>query len=153
MSNFLFSTIKWKDLLVYVKPSKRLVIGSLMSSRLFFLMILIVKKENFEDLQKLHCYLKLFLILAVTILALVTIWALNQAYFWPTVNKRLTRLWPDPMTFFLPKWQKIEKFGIFRGKFPNPNPNQRWLTQPNLTQVKKFWSRPITKILTNWSRW
>jgi len=28
------------------------------------------------------------------------------------------------------KVQKIEKFGILRGNFPMPNPNQRWLTLP-----------------------
>jgi len=31
---------------------------------------------------------------------------------------------------FLIKGEKIEKFGIFRGIFPNPKSNQRWLTQP-----------------------
>jgi len=30
---------------------------------------------------------------------------------------------PDPM-------EKIEKFGIFRRKFPNPNSKQKWLNQP-----------------------
>jgi len=28
--------------------------------------------------------------------------------------------------------EKIEKFDVYRGKFPNPNPdpNHKWLTQP-----------------------
>jgi len=34
--------------------------------------------------------------------------------------------WPQEI-FFL---SEGEKFGIFRGNFQNPNPNQRWLTRP-----------------------
>jgi len=41
------------------------------------------------------------------------------------------------MTFFDPKAQ-IEKFDAFRGNFPNPYSNQRWLTQPDLTRVKNI---------------
>jgi len=37
----------------------------------------------------------------------------------------------QPKVYFFIKRGKIEKFDIFRGNFPNPNPNQRWLTQPN----------------------
>jgi len=37
----------------------------------------------------------------------------------------LTRVLFDPTRedFFWPEMQKIEKFVIFMGKFPNPNPN------------------------------
>jgi len=38
---------------------------------------------------------------------------------------------------------KIEKFGIFRGNFPNPYPNQRWLTQPDPSN--KNLTRPGSK--------
>jgi len=49
---------------------------------------------------------------------------LTQAYFWPAVNKRPTRLWPGYfLTFF-------------------PNPNQRWLTWPNPTRATKNWPNP-----------
>jgi len=34
--------------------------------------------------------------------------------------------------------RQVSKFNIFRGNFPNSNPNLLWLTQPNLTRVKKF---------------
>jgi len=36
----------------------------------------------------------------------------------------------------LTRREKIEKFEIFRGNFPNPN--HVWLTQPHPIQVKKF---------------
>jgi len=39
------------------------------------------------------------------------------------------------MRFFLARREKIEKFGIFRGNFPNPNPNQTFW--PDLTHFKK----------------
>jgi len=60
---------------------------------------------------------------------------LTSAYFWPAVNKRLTHLWPryflsHPRRFFLTRSEKNEKFGIFKGNFPKPNPNQRKLTRP-----------------------
>jgi len=47
----------------------------------------------------------------------------------------LTQVLFDPVQviFFLPEGQKIEKFGIFRGNFPNPN--QRWLTQPEQQKI------------------
>jgi len=49
------------------------------------------------------------------------------------VDKRptpvLTRVLFDPARWdFLTQGEKIEKIGIFRGNFPNPN--QRWLTLP-----------------------
>jgi len=64
----------------------------------------------------------------------------TQAYFWPAVNKSWARLWPEyfltqPEEIFLTRREKIEKFNIFRGNFPNPNPNHRWLTQPRLLKV------------------
>jgi len=34
------------------------------------------------------------------------------------------------MKFFGPEGKKIEKFDVFRGNFPNPNPNHRWLAGP-----------------------
>jgi len=53
---------------------------------------------------------------------------LTRASFCQTVNKRLTL----PLTrvlfdqarrdFFQSEGKKIEKFNIFRGNFPNPNP-------------------------------
>jgi len=80
----------------------------------------------------------------------------TQAYFWPAVNKRLTRLWPEyfltePGAFFWLKGKKIGKFGIFRGNFPSPNLSQRWLTRPEQqkidpTRVKNIGPRPITNL-------
>jgi len=55
----------------------------------------------------------------------------------PTVNKRPTWLWPG---YFLTQRAKIEKFGIFRGNFPNQIQTLDGL--PNRGQ--KFWPRPIT---------
>jgi len=57
----------------------------------------------------------------------------TRAYFWPAVNKGLTRVLSDPTQrdFFWPEGQKIEKFDIFRGNFPNSNPNHKWLTWPD----------------------
>jgi len=59
--------------------------------------------------------------------------------------------WPNPKRFFWPKRKKNEKFGIFRGNFPNPDPNQRCLTLPypsnkkiDPTRVKKICPGPIT---------
>jgi len=64
----------------------------------------------------------------------------TQAYFWPAVNKRPTH--PQPRyfptrpeeIFFSPKGNFFEKFDIFRGNFPNSNPNHKWLTQPGPTR-------------------
>jgi len=36
--------------------------------------------------------------------------------------------------------EKNEKFGIFRGNFPNPDPNQRWLTHPDPGHKILTWS-------------
>jgi len=59
----------------------------------------------------------------------------TRAYFWPTVNKRPTRLWPryfpTRSNFFWSEGKKIEKFDIFRGNFLNSNPNHKWLTPPD----------------------
>jgi len=46
----------------------------------------------------------------------------------PAFNLRAFK--PNTMRFFLPKERKIENFGILRQIFPMPNPDQRWLTQP-----------------------
>jgi len=78
---------------------------------------------------------------------------LTQAYFWPAENKRPTRLrlgyFPTRRDFFWLEGKKIEKFDIFKGNFPNSNPNHIWLTQPkpqkiDPTRVKNFWPGPIT---------
>jgi len=85
----------------------------------------------------------------------------TRAYFWPAVNKRLTLFWlgyfltqPDEI-FLDPKGKTREKFGIFRGNFPNPNPNHRWLTRatknwPDPTQVKNF--DPYPSLLESWPK-
>jgi len=54
--------------------------------------------------------------------------------------------WPNLKRFFWPELEKIEKYGIFWGNFPNPN--QRWLTQPDPTQATKNWSNPGQNFLT-----
>jgi len=96
------------------------------------------------------------------------IWALTQpgpiwAYFWPAVNKRRTPYWAyvhfDPIRwdFFWPEGQKIEKFGIFRGNFPNPI--QRWLTwpgskkfdlDPSLVEIESHLGLLIVHCYDNW---
>jgi len=77
----------------------------------------------------------------------------TRAYFWPAVNKRPTRLWPEyfptQRDFFWPEGQKIEKIDIFWGNFPNSNPNHKWLTRPDPGQ--KFWPGPITN--KRWLPW
>jgi len=61
----------------------------------------------------------------------------TRAYLWPAVNKRPNHLWPDPKRLFLTRrGKKIETFAIFRGNFPNPNRNHKWLTWPDLSQKK-----------------
>jgi len=59
------------------------------------------------------------------------------------VIKRPTHLWRG---YFLtwPEGKKFEKFDIFRGNFPNPNPNHRWVTQPELLKIDL--SRPGSKV-------
>jgi len=58
----------------------------------------------------------------------------------------LIRILFDPTLwiFFWPKRKKTEKFVIFRGKFPNPNPNQIWPTQPGTI---KNWPQHGSKII------
>jgi len=61
----------------------------------------------------------------------------TRTYFWPSVNKRPTRLWPGYFLaqheeIFLSQKGKIEKFDIFRGNFPNSSPSHKWLTQREL---------------------
>jgi len=51
----------------------------------------------------------------------------------------LGTFWPNQMAFFLPEGPKIEKFELFRGNFPNPYPNQRWLTQPKQQKFDPTW--------------
>jgi len=46
----------------------------------------------------------------------------------------LGTFWPDPKRFFLLEGKKMEKIDIFKGNFPNPN--HRWLTQPDLSHKK-----------------
>jgi len=62
-------------------------------------------------------------------------------------KKEPTHLRPNLMRFFLTRGEKIEKFVIFRGKFLNPNTNQRWLTRHDQGQ-KKFNPEPSLE-LTN----
>jgi len=48
----------------------------------------------------------------------------------------LTRVLFDPtQRDFLTQREKMEKVGIFRGNFPNHDPNQRWLTQPEQQKI------------------
>jgi len=42
-----------------------------------------------------------------------------------TVIRGPGTFWPDPKKFFLPEGEKFEKFGIVRGNFENPDPNQK----------------------------
>jgi len=70
----------------------------------------------------------------------------TRAYFFPAINKRLTWLWPGAYfliqpdeIFFEPKGKKLNKIAIFRGKFPNPHTNQRWLSRPKPNN--KNWTR------------
>jgi len=46
---------------------------------------------------------------------------------WTDLSLLLTR--PDEI-FLTPEDEKIKNLVIFRGNFPNLNPNQRWLTRP-----------------------
>jgi len=49
----------------------------------------------------------------------------TRAYFWPSRGQ------PEEI-FFDPR-EKIKKFDIFRGNFPNPN--HRWLTPPEQQKI------------------
>jgi len=71
----------------------------------------------------------------------------TQAYFWPVVNKGMTRLWPG---YFLTQPNEIWKIWDFIGKFSNtkPKPMMADPTQPEQKKidpirVKKFWPGPI----------
>jgi len=66
----------------------------------------------------------------------------TRAYFWPTVNKRLTRLWlgyflTRPEDIFLPEGKKIEKFDISGENFQTQtidvwlDPSYKELIWPN----------------------
>jgi len=67
------------------------------------------------------------------------------------VNKRPTHLWPryfltDPKIFYLIQRGENWKIWNFRGNFPNPDPNQKWLTQLGPTLAAKNWPyRPGSK--------
>jgi len=60
----------------------------------------------------------------------------TPAYFLSAVIKKPTCLWPryffEPTSreFIWPEKEKIEKFGMFRGNFPNLDPNQKSLNRP-----------------------
>jgi len=79
---------------------------------------------------------------------------LTRDYFWPTVNKRRTRLWPGyfltrPKEIFLTWSEKIEKFDVFRQNFTNSNPNHKWMTPHDPTRATKIGqSWPGIKYLT-----
>jgi len=75
----------------------------------------------------------------------------TRAYIWPGSNKRPTQLryflaQPDEI-FFYPKG-KIEKFGIFRVNFPNPNTYQRCWPDPTPSNKNLTWRNAGQKILT-----
>jgi len=57
----------------------------------------------------------------------------------------LTWILSDPIRrdFFWPKGKKTEKFDVFRGNFPNSNPNHKWLTRlkPQKTDLTQPWSK------------
>jgi len=64
--------------------------------------------------------------------------------------------WFDPSILLRPtclcsdsKGKKIEKFGIFRQNFQNPNPNHKWLTRPRSKIVVPDPSLPLTPLLKN----
>jgi len=64
----------------------------------------------------------------------------TRSYFWPALNKSPTSFWPgyfltQPEEIFWPNGKKIKKFDVFRGSFPNLNPNHRWLTQPEPLKI------------------
>jgi len=70
----------------------------------------------------------------------------TRAYLWPEVNKRPTRLRPG---YFLTRPEEIfltrrEKFDVFRGNFPNLNPNHELLTRRDPSHKKLI--RPRSKI-------
>jgi len=54
------------------------------------------------------------------------------------------------LVLFDPKRQKLKQFGI---DFPNPDPNQRWVTRPNLSKKKLTRPNPDQKLLTRSHQW
>jgi len=79
---------------------------------------------------------------------------LTLAYFWPAVNKRPARLWPEyffnptQWDFDYPKGKKLKNMGVL-GEIFQP---QRWLIRPDQSNIKmtqtgskKIDPRPITK--------
>jgi len=52
---------------------------------------------------------------------------------------------PTRRDFFCPKGKKIEKFDVFRGNFPNSNPNHNLLTRPEPQKIDP--TRPGSKNL------
>jgi len=66
----------------------------------------------------------------------------GQPGFWPRYFLTL----PDEI--FFNRRAKNWKIWDFRGNFPNPNPNQRWLTQSNQSNKKFDPTRSGSKILT-----
>jgi len=71
-------------------------------------------------------------------------WALTRPEhtFDPQVNKTRVLFDPTRWHFFWPEGEKIEKIDIFRGNFPNPYWNHRWLTWPEPLKL----TRPGSKI-------
>jgi len=68
--------------------------------------------------------------------------------YWKKIIKRLSHLWPgyfltQPEEIFFIRREKIEKFGIFRQNFPNPNPafHGIWFSNNQIICLK----------LTNWA--
>jgi len=52
-----------------------------------------------------------------------------------------------PQEIFLPQIEKIVKFDVFRGNFPNSNPNHKWLTRPG---SKNFYPDPSLLLTKSW---
>jgi len=76
----------------------------------------------------------------------------SLTYYWPAVNKWLIGLWPgyfltQPGEIFLNRREKIEKFVIFRGNFPNSNPKPK-MPHSTRPRSKNFWPGLITSFLT-----
>jgi len=77
---------------------------------------------------------------------------LTRAYFWPTVNKRPTRLRPgyfptrpEEEIFFDPKGKNLTFLGEI---FEIQNPNHKWLTWPDPSHKKLTQPNPGQKFLT-----
>jgi len=63
---------------------------------------------------------------------------------------RICKISPEPTRryIFWPEGKKVEIFWIFRGNFPNPDPNQKWLTRPDLSNKKLIPPNPGQKNFT-----